>query len=261
MTAREYIEDIYLRLLRYGVDTNLNSELILTYINKARQSVQKLLLPVYPERFASVITLPISSGNLNTDLSLTSIQTGGYTDINVHTFQLAPPIIDIYEVSATWTSFIHNGTWSVRAREFSHKEMFATLSHSWNFAGMEELGYVYEMVDAIPFIHIADLSQAISDNTNNDVVVNIYATVAISDLEDVNAAGISDVETVIPSFVEELVIYEALLMCLELLNQKTVYDIVSQEKQIIEKALITNYVVKQQRKEVLLPSKEEKEGV
>lgn len=260
MTAREYIDDIKLRLLRYGVDADLNSELILTFINKARRSVQRILLPLYPERFATIFTVTHSAGNINNNLSLTSNTAMSYVNSDVYTYALPSWFIDSYEVIVRWNSILHGGVWTSRARRFSQQEMNTVLSNTWNAAVMEDPMYSSEFVGNQPFLNISGLTPIQADASGN-VSIDIYSIVALSSLEDVNTGGVSDTETVIPSFAEEIVIYEAMLLCLEVLNQPVAYQMVEQEKSFVESSIVMNYGTKRQREEVLLPSKEEKEGV
>lgn len=60
MTAKEYIEEVMLRLSRFDVISQLNEPLILTYINKGRQQAQRFSLEVMPERYGRISILPIS---------------------------------------------------------------------------------------------------------------------------------------------------------------------------------------------------------
>lgn len=254
MTAKEYIDDLKLRLTRYQVGHDLSDEMLLSFINKARASVQRVLLPMYPERFSTIISIPHTPASLNQDLSLTTVETLGYTNINVYTYVMPNWFIDAYEVIIQWTDQEQNIVQS-HCRRHNLNEMYGLYSNSWNQPMISTYTYALEDNGVNTLMHIAGLD-AIGLVLQTDVVINIFCTAALSDLEHITAGALAnDTETVIPSFAEELVVTEALLYCFEVLNNKIALDGLRMEKQRLERSLILNYGTKQQREEILLPSK------
>lgn len=60
MNAKEYVEELMLRLSRFDVIKDLNEPLMLTYINKGRQQAQRFTIGYMPERYSRISEIPIN---------------------------------------------------------------------------------------------------------------------------------------------------------------------------------------------------------
>jgi len=259
MTAQEYIDDIKLRLLRLNVDIDLSDEFILTMINRARTEVQIATYSLFPERYASIYSLSYSASdinNLKSDiLSLTNSQ-GAYKEVNAYIITMPSNLMEIYNVVVSWDSTERGDDWSTNCRLVTKEELFEIQNHAWNVPTADNMIYTIEKVGNTQLLYMSDLSVAANDLASGDVNVDVWYISALSDLENITTAGVDDTDSVVSPEVEELVIYYAMLYCLEGIHDDIAYDYIKNEISVVDKTLKDNYLVKKERVGSLLPSKE-----
>lgn len=258
MTAQEYIDDIKLRLLRLNIDIDLNDEFILTMINRARTEVQVATYSLFPERYASIYTASYSAAQVDSlksdTLSLDS--QASYKAVNVQIIPMPSNMMEIYNVIVKWNSAIRGDNWSTNCRQVTKEELFEIQNHAWNAPSADNMIYTIEKIGNTNTLYVSDLSVASSDLDSNTVDVEAWYISALSNLENINATGGDDSESVVSPEVEELVIYYAMLYCLEGVYDDIAYDYIRNEINLIDTSLKANYQVQKERVGSLLPSKE-----
>ncbi len=244
MTGRDYIDELILRLARHDVSTDMNTPSLLTFINRARQRVQKATMPLYPERYGKIFRFSVGG----------PIGSNGFL-----TLQLPIDFLDVFVILLEWRAS-SNVTYRTEARRTDAREISNVVEHSWN--GPSEWTPVYTIQRPInsspPFvtdyyynclISLGANGQAFLDNVTN-VVAEIVYTSALDDLE------LDDDDETIPVDVEELVIYYAMLLSLQRSQEEIAVQSVQAEINMLMELFKTTYDVGKAKETVLLPSKE-----
>lgn len=238
MTGQDYTDELVLRLSRVDVSIDMNTPTLLTYINRARQRVQKITMPLYPERYGKISRVATSGG----------IDSNGFLIT-----QLPVDFIDAYVVICEWQS--DNVTYRAEARYTDAREIANVAIHSWNLPSEWTPSYtISRLIDTTPYAYRCQMSlgpngQAFLDRVS-DVIIEVAYTSALEDLE------LSDVERTIPVNVEELVIYYAMLLSLQRSQEEVAIQSVQAELDLLMKLFRTTYDVEKAKEIVLLPSKE-----
>jgi hypothetical protein len=269
MTAKDYIDEVKLRLPRYNVGTKLSDAKILTYINQARREVQRMTIGLYPERYSKVLFLYIEKELYDPTLQLSST----YHGRPIKVYRVALPDFFLDSSVAILTYMNSNGnTIRVQARRMTKKEMFSVQMTSWNYPSISSPAYSieYKMLDmANPsgtgkWLYIAGLetseTETIFDKGYTRVGIEVWCTTVLDDLElgimAINQSIASDSEYVIPVDMEELVINHAIMYCMQnetpQLDRDSIKAYIDSQYMILE----SNTKIIEEKTISLLPSQE-----
>ena len=259
MTAAEYIDEIELRLLRLGVVLDISEPMVLTYVNRARRLVQNISSQYLPERYAEIVGINVSAAQYARDF-VSGVWHLGTQE--VYDIALPDNIIDVWVVIVEYLS--EGITYRNEARNLSKYEMQNVLRNAWRAPALYSPIYCIERHNDVgTYAWHLYLSGLRLDTTTTlfDVSTSINAelwlTETLPEIEDYNLTGGDDPEGVIPASLEELVIYYALLYCLQNMNMTMAYNTVLAETRFFEDALKEQYDILFAKQETLLPSKEE----
>jgi len=255
MTAKEYIDEVKLRLMRIGVTLSLTDQLILTYINRARREVQKHTMDLFPERYGKVQNILLANLSAYTDFGIKGTGYSGRA-VAVRRGQLSADFIKQYVVLVKY-SVGENVIFS-EARYMTKPEMYAIGMHAFNTTTLGNPAYTCErsMADNNWYIFIADLD---ADATATVSGIYIYYIAAIHDLEDtavVGAAYVNDTELVIPPDAEEMVVYYTMLYCMQNIAEESALESIRGDIGNLMGLLQTSYYVEKRKMGILIPSKE-----
>jgi len=276
ITAREYINEVKIRLLRNNVNSEFDDMTILTQINRSRRNIALLTVDIFPDFYIKNHIIPVGSpfgGNFDPNYS-TQIYGGG--NLIIHRYPIN--VGDFIKPLEVWLRFVETNTnitrvWQVRI--VSRKEFHNTIKHSMNAP--------------LPSSMVCYFEQSITDggitmvigyeaNTFVNYIYNLngcdlilYFFALPNDLElytDVSPGNFvipdlysSDTEIDIPPHLQELVILQAILYLLMSQKYQTVYQKFKDEFAIVWSMLISNKEIEKYQKETLLPSKKPLEGV
>jgi len=255
MTAREYIDEIKLRLNRLGVTSTLNDPLILNYVNKARRDVQMATLSVMPERYGrrDVYLLNAASAPVDVD-SMVHIYYN--VPIEVRTFQLPPDYID---VETLWIGRMKNGRWIYReARRLHKKEFHNVKTHCFNIPHVDRPVFVIDSKQYNDFggvdniCYIAGLEEnGVSIFNAGMVQVEIWAIVALSDFD-----RLDENENVLSIDLQEYAVKQAMVYCLNDIDYIGLKQSMVSQVETYKRMVIDNYRMLKQQPIHQLPSQE-----
>jgi len=278
LTARDYISEVKLRLLRSQVNDEFDDMTILTQINRSRRNIAMLTMDIFPDFYINRIQIPLGQPfgpNYDRRLSYPIYGTGVSL---VHRYNI--PAQDFVKPAEVWISFIsgiNNDTRVWQVRLVSRKEFHNTVAHSMNSplsitpvaffeqnitTGLTTLVIAFEANNYVNYIWNNGL------NTCN-LVIHYYCIP--DDLELYSDAtwgtGVSpnpftaDTDIDIPPFLQDLVILQAILYLLMSQKYQTVYQKFKDEFSIIWSLILSNKEIEKYQQETLLPSKKPIEGV
>lgn len=245
MTARDYIDEVKVGLLRYEISTFFSDPEILSYINRARRDAQRLTIGRYPERYSVILNVTLTED--------AGLYPGRYYAV------LPDGIMDIVGVYLNYTDINTTAAVSSRARQSSYRELSSILTHSWNAPSIKEPAYLMQRSPITDennlYLFIGDLTLDINDYATG-VSVEIWATVAIGEIEDYDIAGADDTEVIVPTMFEELVILLALKTCIEKTHDQAAIGGVMVEINDYAGLFDLTEYFKMESQTILLPSKE-----
>lgn len=257
MTAHDYIDEVKLRLPRYNISINFGDAIILTAINRARRSVQKSSLGLYPERYARIIGLPINLG----DVYNVYAQPNAYSNLSLNIIwkQIPDDIINIETVLLRYQANDGAPTYRSEARPVTKWELFSANMNAFSVPTKEMPIYAVERdlntnTYFIYFAGIEDNGGLIFDS--NTALLEIWYVASLLDIEDVNSIGNDDTDSVIPGFLQELVIYYAIQYLLQTTDITESLNSIIDEIKRMEDLVKSRYEVNTDIKEYLLPSKQ-----
>jgi len=281
--AKEYIDDLRLRLSRLDVKLEIDDSTLLTVLNAARRRTQTLTLSLYPERYGRVMTLDIT-----TDLNLIpedEVLNATHNDtINVYYAVLPPDFIDAqavilrYNMDGTaWGVTYDNVTFSHEARRFDKRELYGIQEQSWNRPTYTAPVYGIErniitVTGGAPaisgnnyyllFAGLSDGNQTIMDiSAFQHGRVEVWYTALVPDLElfpSGSPGTVSDLELAIPIEFEELTMLNAMVSCLQKVRNAEQLLIDARGELAEWEGLVSEmYSVGKLKESTLLPSKEE----
>jgi len=276
ITARQYIDEVKLRLLRNNVNADFDDMTILSQINRARRNVVSMTVDIFPEFFINKTIITVSEPyGINYEPTLSTNKYGG-GEIIVHRYNISEG--DFIKPLEVWLDFIDivlgvRRVWQVRI--VTRKEFHNTLKHSMNAPLPSSMVCCFEQ-------NITNGSTSLIigfDGTNfKEFIYNpaccdlhVYYFCLPVDLElysDSNLGSIvypepfsKDMEYDIPPHLQELVILQAILYLLISLKQQGVYQRFKDEFNIVWSMIYSNKEIEKYQKETLLPSKKPIEGV
>ena len=228
MTAKEYIDEVKLRLPRNIIEKWLNDARLLTFINRARRDAQRATISVYPERYGMVELVPLAADSKDNSLSVDSTLYN-FGDLGVYSFPLPQTMIECIQVNLHFE--ISGVTYRRECRNATKKELFNTMVHSWNRPTTISPVYVIEkkLEDESSGRGTGDWCYLIGlqygrTQTLFDVATNIKAqvwyTAALNDLTLASTYynKADDDDVTMPPNIEELVINTSILYALQSVN-------------------------------------------
>lgn len=278
--AKEFVDDLRLRLSRLDVKLEIDDAVLLTILNAARKKTQTLTLALHPERYGRIMNIPLADFTLIPEDVVTNFTHG--EDINVWWYELPTDFIDahvvilrfkvdgdIEELGGTYDNVIFN----FEARRFDKKELFGVQEQSWNRPTYVTPVYAIER-------NIVSVTAGASANTGNDHYllisgldtatgtimdfmesgeIEIWYTAMVPELELYpNPLGtISDLELAISIEFEELTMLTAMIGCLQKIraSQELIGELRSELGEW-EAIVSETYTVAKQKENSLLPSRD-----
>jgi hypothetical protein len=278
LTARDYISEVKLRLLRSQVNDEFDDMTILTQINRSRRNIAMLTMDVFPDFYINRIQIPLGPPfGPNNDPTL-SYPIYGVGRALVHRYNI--PMQDFVKPAEVWISFIsgiNNDTRVWQVRLVSRKEFHNTVAHSMNSplsitpvaffeqnitTGATTLVIAFEVSNYVNYIWNNGL------NTCNLIIhyyclpadLELYSDLTPGNIVTPNAFA-ADTDIDIPPFLQDLVILQAILYLLMSQKYQTIYQKFKDEFSIVWSLLLSNKEIEKYQQETLLPSKKPLEGV
>ena len=257
MLCRQYVDEVKLRLTRIGVTVDLSDSEIITYINRARRSVQMVVLPIFEQRFGAFISIPLT----NAAQDVMSTVPANYTGEPVNIFRTNIPIlIDVISAYITWTD--PNGIIKRReARRVSKKEMHTINNHSWNLPSIDRPVYAIEMktLEATPgqtggwAIYLGGLEDTPTTTilTQANPTFELWYTAPLADFQSLN-----EMENILSPDLEELAILQTMLYCLSNIEYIALKQSVQIDYELFKDVALGNYDMLRNKPIHVLPSEE-----
>ena len=282
--AKEYIDDIKLRLSRLDVKLELDNPSILTILNAARKTVQASTLALYPERYGKVVRIDFGNLVAVTDGEvvnpITSVNIEQYTAPLPDDFIEAHVVIMRYVLNGNLTGIglgtYTNVTFNRECRRFDKRELFNIQQQSRNQPTILAPVYAIErnvvsFTAGVATAAVANYNLIISGvnfGTGSDTLIatatsgelEVWYTAMVPELEEfisTTPGALSDIELSIPVEFEELIIAHAMIGCLRKVrnSQKLIQDMMIDLKEMQDLVLDT-YTTQRKKAGSLLPSKE-----
>lgn len=259
MTAREYVDELMLRLTRIEVTVAGSRADLLTYINRARREVQRITKALYPERYGSITTLTLT----NTMYQRGTID-NAYQGKRLDVIEAALPddFIDPWVVILMWVNS-DGVTYRREARQYTKTEMSNINKIAWNVPSIWQPVYHVEFrrnagaMEKVIYLASLNIGTTMTlFDISGGVQLEVWYIAALSDLEEYDIAGNTDTDTVIRGDLEELVIYYAMLYYLQQSREITKAQSVKAEIDAMQALLVQSYEGMKAQEEILLPSKE-----
>lgn len=220
MIAREYIDEVKLRLPRTFVIKYLSDPLILSYINKARRDVQRYLMAIKPERYGKIVSIEVEEGDAVDSLALSST----YNDYQstIYAIEMPTDFIIPYIVHLSYLNS-DGVTRLSECRQVPKREMYNVQKHSWvaprkhNPIYAVERKQENELGNTGEFLYLGGFDSGAAATIFDDYTINaiVWYVAALDDLTLSQSGGSYDDDVTTPLDVEELVIMFAMVSCLQ----------------------------------------------
>jgi hypothetical protein len=254
MTAQNYIDEVKLRIDRNSVAMDLSDPMILSYVNRAREEVQRMSLPLYPERYGKIQDITLT----DTEDPYFKIE-GSYSGIDIGLIQADLPN-DTIDVHMVFLRYILDGvTYRNEARKMEKKEVYQSNMGAWSSGTASEPLYSVDKTGNTYRLILAGLKNKVSLFTEaTGITAEVWYTAALPSIENSTVADLTlaDIEVSIPVELEEAVVLNAILLCLENINAEVAKEVVNQEIIYMNKTINNRYQTKLAQESQLLPSKE-----
>lgn len=225
MTAKQYIDEVKLRLPRTLVEQYLNDARLLTLLNRARQRAQQATIGVYPERYGKVELIPLAESSLDVTLSIDDT-IHGTSELNAYSFPLPATLIKCIHLNLHFE--LDGVTYRRECRNATKQELYGVVTHNWNKPTTVSPLYVIEKKISDEsagrgtgdWCYILGLqygnSQTLFDVAEN-IKVELWYTSALNDLTfaATSQGKAVDEDTVLPPSNEEMVIYTTIMYALQ----------------------------------------------
>jgi hypothetical protein len=238
MDGRTYIEEIKSRIHRYAVAENLNDLEIMTYVNIVRKTIQRYVMKAMPERFGRIYKTQITS----TPIDYLSVN---YKNIFMYPALLPDNFIEELVVKVNWTEIINTETvpFSRQARKAEHTEIHKISMNSFTTPFIlqpiynmgQENGNPNPLAKTIMIGGLDGASNTLFELSDSDPEVEIWYLAMLDDLE------FADRETVYVGDLQELVILQSIMMCLQRSSPDAVYPILKSEIDQLTQIIQGNY--------------------
>lgn len=256
MTAREYIDEIKLRLNRLGVTMHINDALIMNYVNKARRDVQIATMGVLPERYGSRNLIQINNATIDDDTTNHKYYTT--LPIEVRRFILPSNYLDIVSF---WLRWEFEGTLNIReARRITKQELHNVKSHCFNMPTIERPVYVienkqqdYNLNSGSGMCFIAGIETANGNlfNLGVQVFAEIWSILAITDFDRWDES-----EDILSIDLQEYAIRQAMIYCVNTIQHISLKQSLQIQLDAYKDIVIQNYMMLKDQPILELPSQE-----
>lgn len=256
MQTQDYIDEVRLRLKRHEVSQEMSDAEILTYVNRARNEVQKMTLGLYPERYSRVWTIGVGAQDIEPNYN----QTDTYAAIANPSRYVQVAVLslpgDFIEAEVIKMRYTFGARLEItEAREVTLKEFHQANMHSYNYPNITSPIYTVERRGNQYFLYISpSFSGTDLDIYNMDV--EIWYTAAVMDLENQAGLGIEDTDTQIPIEFQTVVLKLTEVYILGRINPAVLPGIIVGELDRMKKMLQIHYQIDTDLQYMLLPSKE-----
>lgn len=260
MTIKEYIDEIKIRLSRIGITRDLDDMTLATYVNRARQQVQRFVMPITPDRYGKRKTFTIDGTTSEDNDYKVSI---GYSNktVDYWRFPLPDDYIDAEVCILEWE--IDEVIYRSEARQATKFELFNNSVNAFNvpsnhrpvyttenLLAHSNLGYPLTWSGKHFYISPGNITDLIAKATN--IKVELWYKHSIYDLD----YWLNDNDQVTPYYLDELVINFACQLCLRNISDERSIDSVEAESGILKKMIQELYTVQTDVAEQFMPSKE-----
>lgn len=245
-----YLDEIKLRLSRFGVAMMLDDITLIGFINKARREIQRLSVGMFPERYGKIAILEFDQSlrfpDVYTDPSLKGSS-------QIYAAKLPEGTMDVVTASVRFT-FTTGGqnipprwkdgdVYNMQARRTTKQEVFGIVSQSFGRPNIDNPIYCIETKtnderqitsfnEGDTLIYVAGLyfTNTLGEIKSlfelvDPVLLDVWYISALNDLEDLPAYDYTancDIEYRIPPQFDEFIIYEVLLYCAQKMQLKDV---------------------------------------
>jgi hypothetical protein len=243
MRARDYIDDVKLRLMRNDVMNDLDDATIMTFVNWARRKVQHTTMSLVPERYGKIV-----------ELTPTEV-----TEEGLNRYLLPEDCINVYVAYFEYNDEEGGDTTISEMRYVTNREIETTLDHDFNGPTLQYPIYtVYYGISGVFTRDVLEMSYG-SYNLSGDIEkIIVYYIAAVNDLEYLQTAVqplMDDDETVIPAEYDELVVLYAVLYSLQVMQEEVAKTSTEAEIELVVKGLKQEYDKEKARVGMFLPSK------
>ena len=253
MTARDYKDEVMLRVPSLDVAKQVNSPFLMTCINEARQEVQRNLLKIYPELFGKIANIDIALTE-DTDFEVPD----GYSsrDLSVISVQLPG---DFIKEHCLFLKYIVDGaTYRMQMRATTKRELYNALKDAWISPSRRSPLYCIDRYNDTHNLYIAglvdDVRSLFDDATS--IQAEVWYSAIINQLEDPNAAGTTDSEITFPVFSDEFINLTAIYNVLKETNSTVALDYIRENLRLMDSMVRDLYETEFLKRTILLPSKE-----
>lgn len=256
MIAQDYIDEVKLRMKRHKIAQEMSDAEILTYVNRARNQVQKLTMGLFPERYSRVWDIGIGAQDVEPL----------YNQTNTYAALTSPsPYVRIARLTLP-ADFIEMEVCKIRynllarvevseARPVTMTELYKACMHSFNYPNFTSPLYTVERVGNQYILYLAPAL----NSTELDLFqmsAEIWYVAAVMDLQNLAGAGVEDTDWQIPIEFQSLVMDFAELFILTRIIPESLPSMVTMEIKRLSELLKINYSIETDLQYSLLPSKE-----
>lgn len=265
MNLREYIDELKLRMMRIEVAVNFDDLTLASAINSARKTILLQTLDIYPNLFISDAIFVFSPTENFDPLYFNVVNYQG-TTLNTYRFQMPSDFIKPVECWLTWKGVDGITEWK-QIRIVGKKEFYSSIRHSFNTTHDTTLlgHFDQQITDGLVYFTFSLPQTIANDSNNSDFMLTVFYHYLPDDLElytdiakgDLVVPGttIADSETVLPTFLEDLVVKQAMVDLLSTIDQANAYQRAKDELNISMQIIKFNKKIEYLRKRSLLPSK------
>jgi hypothetical protein len=252
----DYIDEIKLRLSRYQI-AYTDDMLLLTYLNRARRQVQLITYKLMPERYGDIAVIEINTSNYQLHSEIRS----NFASIPIRVYQLPLPnnLIDITTCIFYSQDRRDDSIFRAEARETTKEELFNSTRSSFSTPTIHNPIYTWERnhdpnltfgdeVNPCFYKLLITGFDYYINSTQTSWLVNHIGNVELYYIYGLDELDLEDTDYNIPTIYEEVVIYYAMLYCLQVGDVK---DSIKLEIQNMLGLIKENYETN-----ILLPSQE-----
>lgn len=265
MTLRQYLDELKLRLMRYEVNTTFDDLYIASVVNNARQNVVLSVLDIYPNLFVTDVNFALGANAPRDNLYFQVVNYQGVT-LDAIRVQMPPNFIKPIECWFVYQD--QNGVteWK-QIRIVDKKEFYFAIRHAYNTTHPTTLlGHFEQLISdgRVYFTFAVPMAITTSGQFGNFVLrvfyhflpdqLELFDDVAVGAQVVPNNTN-SDLENVIPTFLEDLVIKESLVELLSNIDQVNALQRAKDELNISKQLIKFNKDIEYLRRKSLLPSK------
>jgi hypothetical protein len=268
MDAKDYVDEVKLRLSRHDVALDLDEPTVLMYVNEARQAVQRSTMNFYPSNYGKRFNMTAGAGGANWTLGRSVGFSARGATITVESYKATLPtdVIDLVSVQTQHTiqvqvtnpnpppaTITQAQTRTYEARRVDFREMFNVMQHSFNRPTPQTPIYAIETntVTGDKVLHLSVGQGKAQNGAGTGVVIWYVAALAPLDL-----TPNPTIEMYIPWQFQEMVVMGAMVSCLQRIQANDHLPSVKAELQAYESLKADLYTTSKQRATAWLPSGE-----